>query len=238
MSEPNMLNNWICKPSIVCGLRYIPTTEPEYSDNDQRIFARFDKGFSLPLCLESCKGRNEPLVHTGHSVRKSHVDLIKGSISSGTMSILEIGVNLYEKPSLSTTGAILEKKEDACVYLGIDIEDKSYLNNPNKNINTMLINSDRRYEIRNRLLELRVLTIDLLLIDGDHSINMTVNDWCFIEFLSPYGTVILHDTNIHIGPRSLFDAIDETSFKKLKIGTGMTSGKFADYGIGIARRLF
>lgn len=238
MSEPDMLNNWICKPSNVCGLRYIPTIEPEYSDDDQRMFTRLDKGFGLPLCQKSNQGRNEPLVHTGQSVRKSHIDLIKESISPDTMSILEIGVNLYKKPLISTTTMILEEKDNTCVYLGVDINDKSYLNDPNKNIHTMLIDSICRHEIRKRLLELEVLTVDLLLIDGDHSISMTVNDWCFVEFLSPFGIVILHDTNIHIGPRSVFDAIDEISFEKFKIGTGMTSGKFTDYGIGIARRLF
>ncbi len=233
-----MIYNWKCKPSNTCGLRYIPTTEPEYSDNDQRMFSRLNNGFAMPLCLESNKGGNEPLVHPGHSVRKSHVDMIQNAIFSDTKSILEIGVNLYPKPMRSTTSAILSKKEDDCVYLGIDVNNKSYLNDDKKKIHTMKIDSKYRHEIRKKLIELGVSTIDLLLIDGNHSINMTVNDWCFTEFLSPLGIVIIHDINIHIGPRSVFDAIDKISFKKEQTGTGITSGKFADYGIGLARRLF
>jgi hypothetical protein len=66
---------------------------------------------------------------------------------------------------------------------------------------------------------------------------MAINDWCFAEFLSPFGTVIIHDTNVHIGPRALFDAIDELLFEKRSVSEKMVNGLFPDYGMGIARRL-
>lgn len=233
-----MLFGWKCKPSRVAGLKYIPTTEPEYPDEDQRMFSLNGGKISLPLCIQSNQGGNEPLVTQGHSVRKSHTDMISTAISPSTKSILEIGVNVYQKPLLSTTRAILDTKEDYCTYLGIDVIDKSSIDCKDKNTHTMIIDSSKRSEIRARMIKLGMLTIDLLMIDGDHSIDITINDWCFTEFLSPNGIVVIHDTNIHIGPRSVFDAIDEMSFRKELIGSEMKSGKFPDYGMGLARRLF
>ena len=155
-----------------------------------------------------------------------------------TKNILEIGINVYQKPLLSTTRAILEEKHCDCVYLGVDINDKSTINSPTENIHTMIIDSQLRHQIREYMLALGMSTIDLLMIDGDHSIDMTINDWCFTEFLSPFGVVIMHDTNIHIGPKAVFDAIDETLFNKQLMSDKMIDGKFPDYGIGTARRLF
>ena len=238
MNQDMMLYNWKCKLSNVVGLKYIPTIEPEYSDSEQRMFMLVKGVPTLPLCVQSNQDRYASIIHAGHSVRKSHVDMIRNAISSGTKSILEIGVNVYKKPLLSTTRAILDTKQDDCTYLGIDVNNKSSINREDKHIYTITIDSGERSKIRAKMIELGMLTIDLLLIDGDHSIDMTINDWCFVEFLSPNGIVIIHDTNIHIGPRSVFDAIDEMSFSKKLIGSEMKSGKFPDYGMGLVRRLF
>ena len=238
MNKDMMLYNWKCLPSLVCGLRYVPTTEPEFSDCEQRMFIKSGKEIVMPLCIKNKSPNYSSLVHDGPSVRKSHVDMIKNAISSGTKSILEIGVNVYQKPLLSTTIAILDTKQNDCTYLGVDVNNKSSINRGDKHIHTITIDSSARNKIRAKMIELGMLTIDLLLIDGDHSINMTINDWCFVEFLSPNGIVIIHDTNVHIGPRSVFDAIDEMSFSKELISSEMKSGKFPDYGMGLARRLF
>jgi len=236
--EGMMQNNWERNPSDVVGLKYIPTIKPEYLDDEQRMFVRVKDGFGLPMCIHNNLPGNTPLAHSGPSIRQSHVDMLSNAISSDTKTILEIGINVYKKPLLSTTRAILENKEDDCVYLGIDVNDKSSINDVSKNIHTMKIDSSLRKIIREKMLELGMKTIDLLMIDGDHSITLMVNDWCFTEFLSPRANVIIHDTNVHIGPRSVFDAIDETLFDKQLIGSEIKSGKFLDYGMGIARRLF
>lgn len=232
------LDTWERNPSNIIGLKYIPTIEPKYSDSEQRMFTRVHGGFGLPMCVHNNLPGNISLVHNGPSVRQSHVDMVSNAISSDTKTILEIGINVYQKPLLSTTRAVLNNKENDCVYLGVDVNDKSSINDVSKNIYTMKIDSSLRRTIRDKMLKLGMKTIDLLIIDGDHSIELMVNDWCFTEFLSPHGTVIMHDTNVHIGPRSVFDAIDETLFDKRLIGSEIKSGKFLDYGMGIARRLF
>jgi hypothetical protein len=238
MSEKDMMRNWKRKPSIIHGLKYCPTIEPEYSDKEQRMFTRVGEGFGLPMCIESNIEPNIPLVHNGPSVRKVHTDLIRSLVLPSTKNILEIGINVYQEPLLSTTRAILEEKHCNCVYLGVDINDNSAINNPAQNIYTITIDSKFRHRIREYMLKLGMSTIDLLMIDGDHSIEMTINDWCFTEFLSPFGTVIMRDTNIHIGPKAVFDAIDETLFNKQLVNDKMINEKFPDYGIGTARRLF
>ncbi len=230
--------NWKCLPSRICGLKYAPTTEPEFSDCEQRMFTQVGQEIGFPLCVENNSTGNSSLVHQGCSVRKLHTDLIADSICRDTRNILEIGINVYKEPLLSTTRAILSNKHNDCVYLGVDVNDKKVIDDPGKNIHTMMVNSTFRDMIRRRMLELGMSTIDLLMIDGDHSIKMTINDWCFSEFLSPFGIVIIHDTNVHSGPRAVFDSIDETLFNKELISAKMKNGKFPDYGIGIARRLF
>jgi len=238
MKMNHMMYNWKCLPSSVLGLKYVPTTEPEFSDCEQRMFMESGKEIVVPLCIRNKDPKYSSLVHDGPSVRQSHVDLISRTMCERIQNVLEIGINVYQKPLLSTTRAILDNKQDSCVYLGIDVNDKSRIDNSGKNIHTMIKDSNLRNEIRQRMLQLGMSTIDLLMIDGDHSIKTTINDWCFSEFLSPFGVVIIHDTNVHSGPRSLFDAIDETSFDKELIGSETKDGKFPDYGIGIARRLF
>ena len=69
-------------------------------------------------------------------------------------------------------------------------------------------------------------TIDLLFIDGWHSVNQCLADWRYTERLSPKGIVVMHDTNEHPGPFVVFEAIDETIFDKRKYCT-----EGADWGI-------
>ncbi len=233
--EEQIEKSWKQKPSNINGLSYIPTIEPEYDDDDPRIFAMVNNVVGLPMYNKI--GNSSQLVPGGPSVKKSHIDLLSGEISPKTMCILEIGVNPYPTSHLSTTKAIFATKTDDCIYLGVDVNKKSHFNNPAKNIHTMQISSKHRDKIMDKLFSLGAQQIDLLMIDGDHSINYTVNDWCFTEFLSKSGVVIMHDTNVHIGPRALFDAIDTNQFDKKRIGTKIVNGRFPDYGMCVARRL-
>ena len=56
-------------------------------------------------------------------------------------------------------------------------------------------------------------------------------DWKYAERLSPHGTVAMHDTNVHPGPVTVFDAIDEQLFDKKK---HCTEG--SDWGISVIRK--
>ena len=50
-------------------------------------------------------------------------------------AVLEIGVCRNDKKS--STYCFLDNKNDETIYVGIDIVDKRFLNNPNKNIHTI-----------------------------------------------------------------------------------------------------
>jgi hypothetical protein len=152
---PTMLNTWKQKQSTTYGLRYDPTTEPEYSDSEQRIFVKTIRGIALPMCVESEEGHYETMIRKGPSVRQCHVDLIKNSITDETRNVLEIGVNVYTEPLLSTTRAVLRQKHNDCVYLGIDVRDKSVIDDVESNVNTMVV-----AKTRNKSKNVRIRYVD------------------------------------------------------------------------------
>lgn len=129
----------------------------------------------------------------------NHSGLKEALAACGTVNaILEIGVNRNKEAS--STQTFLAEKSDQCTYLGIDIEDKSFLNDSVKKINTLKIDSSKTDVILNHLQSLGVDTLDFLFIDGWHSINQVLSDWEFTKILRRGGVVAFHDTTAHPGP--------------------------------------
>jgi cephalosporin hydroxylase len=153
-------------------------------------------------------------------------------VSKGFMShgIIEIGVNRNGEHSF--TQALLKNKPDSIPYLGIDIDDKSFLNNPEKRIFTLQANSFDQARNREYLRSIGMEKVSLLFIDGDHSVNAVVNDWRYADLLSANGVVMLHDTVSHPGPRVILEAIDKGIFRVEKHFPNED-----DYGLAIAYRI-
>ena len=63
--------------------------------------------------------------------------------------IVEIGVHRPESNDngRSSTTTLLSLKDDDCMYIGIDLNDRSFLNNMEKNIFTLACNSSNREEV-------------------------------------------------------------------------------------------
>jgi len=138
------------------------------------------------------------------------------SISQKCKVIVEIGVCKVPAPPTddwesflrrqplfargTSTYVFLNNKRDETLYLGIDLEDKTFLDDPYKNIHTLQTNSVNYDEVVNKLKELGVDTIDYLFIDGWHSINQVYKDWEYTSLLSETGIVGFHDTTVHPGP--------------------------------------
>lgn len=207
----------------VPGLKYVPTSEPERSDDEDHV----------PWVHSIARGLK--FSAKGEKIIK---DLIR---ETNPNAILEIGVHKYPYKK-STFRLFTEGKSKNCVYLGVDILDKSNLNNPKRNIHTIKCSSFERDLVKNKLDELGVEKIDLLMIDGWHSINAVVNDWQYTEILSEDGVVVLHDTNAHTGPVAVFDAIDETLWEKKKYCRSTKKvpkhGEvFDDWGLAIVKRV-
>lgn len=201
------------KETSIWGLSYRPTTEPEISDDDDHA--------------SDIKKRAQ-----GKEFSQCNRDVLLAQMHDGLKCILEIGVNKYPM-GVSSTGVILDNKPKGCVYLGIDILDKSHLDNAEDNIFTLQTNSSDHKKVIDRLKELGHRRIDLLMIDGWHSINAVVNDWQYTQWLSDAAVVVAHDTNAHTGPTLLFDAVDESLFDKKRHCTAKNKGVFADWGIAV-----
>lgn len=153
--------------------------------------------------------------------------------SINARSIVEIGVSRDIKKARTSTTIFLENKKPECVYLGIDIESKTYLDDKKNNVHTMISDSANIDFIMNRLRKLNVNEIDFLMIDGWHSINQVLKEWEFTKWLSPNGVVGFHDTAYHPGPNRFVNNLDTD---KWNVITNACSEEPHDFGIGFAWR--
>lgn len=185
------------KATDIFGLTFIPSIEPTYSDDDDFILGR-PGGVDAEVTQRNLNKLKEIFLQKRDSCR----------------FILEIGICRNEKDSF--TYVFLNHKKKETIYLGVDIGDKSFLDNCESNIHTLRTDSANQAIVRNKIRDLGVSGIDILFIDGWHSINMVVNDWKYADLLGDKGVVMMHDTNCHPGPVCVFDAVDENLFRKEK----------------------
>ena len=126
-------------------------------------------------------------------------------------AILEIGISRNGPDSF--TNVLLENKNKETVYIGIDTDDKNYLNDVDKNVYTIRNNSSNIHENINFINEIfdkcnvQRRQFDFIFIDGWHSINQCLNDWEYTSILGENGIVGLHDTAYHPGPKVFMKAI-------------------------------
>jgi len=196
-------------PTHVYGLSFIPQLSDYDNDLDS---APFTKNCSFEVSIND--------YNLVKSVTKNYM----------THGVMEIGVSRNGDGSF--TKAILDNKPDNIKYLGVDLDDKSYINSTEKNIYTIKENSFNQESIRNYMKEIKMEKISILFIDGWHSVNACINDWLYSDLLSKDGVVIFHDTNYHPGPRVIIESIDRTKFR--------VERHFVyedDYGISIAYKL-
>ena len=139
--------------------------------------------------------------------------------------IVEIGV--HRNGEYSSTHTFLDNKNKDTIYLGIDTEDKSFLNNQDKNQYTIQTNSSNYDEIVSYLNTLGCDSIDYLFIDGWHSINQILQDWEFTNILSSHGIVGFHDVSYHPGPQRFIRSLN---LSKWQIDMCCISNN--DWGIG------
>ena len=142
--------------------------------------------------------------------------------------IVEIGVD--RNPNRSFTRALIDNKPSGCVYVGIDTLDRSRIRNARKGIYFIQGDSSDMGLLESFMSEMGLKYIDLLFLDGDHSVNQVVKDWRYSKWVR--GAVVFHDTNAHPGPLLVFDAIDEYMWRKEKFFE-----KDPDYGMGVVWRL-
>ena len=182
------------RQTVIYGLKFFPNLEPHCS-NDQDT-----PNWGWP---------------TGPEVSDCNLRVVENVLDrmgQRCRVIMEIGVHRNEGRSM--TNILMDRRPQGSIYVGVDLDDKSYLNDPSSGVYTIRSNSHDQRAIRSRLESIGVNQIDILMIDGWHSVNTCVNDWCYVDLLSDHGAVILHDTNAHPGCVALYHAVDEAIFEK------------------------
>ena len=199
------------RPTSIAGLKYFPDLEPEVSnDRDAPLHDRW----LSPVEVTDCN--------------LAVVQDVMRELGDRLLAALEIGVNRNGERSMSRV--IMDQRPAGSFYLGVDIDDKSYLDDESTNTWTIRCSSSDRYRVLDKMRERGVGLLDLIMIDGWHSVNQCVNDWQYTERLTDHGVVILHDTNSHPGCVALLEAIDDKLWTKQRLCIG------ADYGISVIRR--
>lgn len=150
-------------------------------------------------------------------------------VRDNCQAILEIGVN-RESNKETTTSIILDNKHPDTIYIGIDILDKSYLNDPSKNIYTIQASSMEVESNIAKILELGIKEFGFIFIDGWHSINAVLTEWEYTSLLAPHGIVGFHDTTVHPGPNYFINALNKD---KWNVEENVCPN---DWGIGFAWR--
>lgn len=159
---------------------------------------------------------------------KDQFNLIKNSCKS----ILEIGVNHNATPTeMTSTKIFISNKLPETVYLGIDINDKSSLDDPTKNVHTLKCDSSNIDYVMNKASSIGITLFDFIFIDGWHSINQVMREWEYTKFLRPGGIVGFHDTAVHPGPNLFLKNLNRARWKVLENCCGFEKN---DFGIGFA----
>ena len=158
--------------------------------------------------------------------------------------IVEIGINrsrsedpnAFDYVGNNSTIQLIKNKDGECKYLGIDVN-RTNVDSINKNhedddtVLAVCIDSSNTETIEQIFKSTGCDKIDLLHIDGHHSVNQVIKDWKLVRNLSSHGIVVLHDTNHHPGPTQILKAIDRDLFKVTRYYNDRTD----DWGIKIGR---
>jgi hypothetical protein len=209
-------SEWIQKtPSIYSFTLYTPT-----------LNEALDKEEFLRITVED----HIKLNTFAHSVPKEMSDMNLSKVREffgrlvSPRLVVEIGV--MRNPGIqNTTQTVLEMKPDTCAYVGIDIEDRSYVKNYGTNIYTLQIDSADTSTIKEYLSRFNT-PIDYLFIDGLHSIYQVGKEIDLISLVRKGGVIGFHDISVHTGPNAWMDAFDPDKFEIYKFHAE------GDWGIG------
>lgn len=210
-----MMSEFIPQPTSIYGLSFFPQMKYDDMDSDVALFNHHFHG-------------NPQLEISDLELQQA--EKVVSEFRNRPINIMEIGV--CRNGERSFTHVLLNKHPES-KYIGIDLDDKSFLNDPDKYILTIQTDSLNQDGIRQALKDFSMIPLSILFIDGWHSVNMTINDWRYAEFVHKGGYIIMHDAHLHPGPQLLLQAIDRSKFD-VKIPLEYIPGNF---GIAIIKKL-
>jgi hypothetical protein len=196
-------------PTTIPGLLFMPQMRNFHNNED---WSRFTKGRPVEVSHAD--------YNLAHEVGAQYM----------THGIMEIGVS--RNGAGSFTNALLTAKPDNIPYLGVDLDDKSYLDNAEKRIHTIRSDSFNQLMVREKARSIGMDKISILFIDGWHSVNAVINDWLYSDLLADNGIVFFHDTNSHPGPTVFLHAIDPTQYRVEKHFEDLD-----DFGVSVAYKI-
>jgi cephalosporin hydroxylase len=215
MNTDQILNLVKKQPTDIPGLKWRPSLEPEVSDNNDWF------GAPHPAPARHFSELDHEALKYAYSLLDQPPKLI-----------VEIGVDRSENYDVASTSTLINIKPKDCIYVGIDIEDKSSLDNPANNVYTLRNDSADYQKLYDFMEKHGHEQIDFMFVDGWHSVNQVLKEWHYWEKMIPNGVMAFHDTNYHPGPVTVLNAIDETQFSVEYFGRGES-----DWGVGVVKRL-
>jgi predicted O-methyltransferase YrrM len=129
--------------------------------------------------------------------------------------ILEIGV-VQHTIEHSSYIVFSENKNPDTVYIGLDVNNKSHLHDPTKNVHQLQCNSSDIEQNMEKIRALGVTEFDFIFIDGNHCVAQVLKDWEYTEFLAPHGIVGFHDVSTHPGPTKFIKALNKDKWEVLE----------------------
>jgi hypothetical protein len=154
-------------------------------------------------------------------------------VKDQTKVIVEIGVSRItynQSYDQTSTSIFLNHKCPDTLYLGIDIDDKTFLQGLGRNIFTLQSKSENYEVVKAKLDALRITQIDFLFVDGWHSINQVIDELWYVDFMKPGGVIGFHDTNYHPGPSRIIKNLNPDIFEVTQYCEQQD-----DWGIGFAK---
>lgn len=210
----------IQEPTTIFGLKY-ELRHGSAADDIDWIEGVTDVGHG-PILQEFSQQNGDLLI--------SCVEKLK--TTSPLRAIMEIGVQ--RSGELSTTCRLMSVKPQETIYLGVDIKEDSVATVDKQHLNSfgLLSDSGDYPYVCKKLDSLGMRSLDLLIIDGFHSINQVFKDFRYAERLRSGGIVFLHDTNYHPGPKILLDCVNPEIFSIKRYFEGEN-----DWGCAVLERL-
>ena len=203
------------KPSNIYGLKYLPTLEPEYSDAADYI--------KELLVYPDQDGHTTDGNGQFSLANQKILRDILIEVYDTCRTVMEIGVARIQNYNDSSTYSFANQIHPDCFYCGIDT---AYVRE-----GVFTLDSKGNFDEISTLINKH---IDVLFIDGNHSIDMMINDWRYSEYVSKGGYVLIHDTKNHPGPHFILDAIDRDLFEVTNYLCGENDG---DNGIAVCKKL-
>lgn len=204
-------------PTNIKGLKGVPTFKN--SDWNSLDSLMGNSSFPYDWIIRNIDGNGQFSLKNGQKIKE-----ILNSKPQAEL-IIEIGTSCGSNTAHGSTDVFAKNKNSEAAFYSIDIVAHNPGIDRQKYKNIEFVQSKSVDQKIKEILGDRL--IDVLFIDGDHSLQVVFEEYQFyLPLMKKDGIILLHDTTLHPGPFLLMEAIDENVFKKEVLFE-------EDYGLGV-----